>query len=39
MKVVLDTMMWVFYSTHVDGLRTRAIDRALQSRLRLFTSE
>jgi predicted nucleic acid-binding protein len=38
MKVVLDTMMWVSYSTHADGPRARIIDRALQSRVRLFTS-
>lgn len=39
MKVVPDTMMWVSYSTHADGARARVIDRALQSRARLFTSE
>jgi uncharacterized protein len=38
MKVVLDTMMWVSYSTHADGARARVIDRALRSRVRLFTS-
>ena len=39
MKVVFDTMMWVSYSTHADGLRARVIDRALSSRVRLFTSD
>ena len=39
MKVVPDTMMWVSYSIHADGARARLIDRALQSRVRLFTSE
>jgi len=39
MKVVPDTMMWVSYATRADGPRARAIDRALQGRVRLFTSE
>jgi len=39
MKVVPDTMMWVSYATHADGARARAVDRALRSRVRLFTSE
>jgi putative PIN family toxin of toxin-antitoxin system len=39
MKVVLDTMMWVSYATHADGARAQAIERALRSRARLFTSE
>jgi uncharacterized protein len=39
MKVVPDTMMWVSYATHADGPRAKALDRALRSRVRLFTSE
>ena len=39
MKVVPDSMIWVSYATHADGPRARAIDRALASRVRLFTSE
>jgi uncharacterized protein len=39
MKVVPDTMMWVSYATHADGPRAQALDRALRSRVRLFTSE
>ena len=39
MKAVPDTMLWVSYATHADGSRARVIDRALRSRVRLFTSE
>jgi putative PIN family toxin of toxin-antitoxin system len=39
MKAVLDSMMWVSYSTHADGPRAWVIDRAVRHRVRLFTSE
>jgi putative PIN family toxin of toxin-antitoxin system len=39
MKVVPDTMMWASYATRADGPRAQAIDRALRSRVRLFTSD
>jgi putative PIN family toxin of toxin-antitoxin system len=39
MKVVPDTMMWVSYATHADGARSRAIERAIDFRVRFFTSE
>jgi predicted nucleic acid-binding protein len=39
MKVVPDTMMWVSYAAHADGARAQVIERALTSRVRLFTSE
>jgi uncharacterized protein len=39
MKVVPDTMMWVSYATRADGARAQVIERALSSRVRLFTSE
>jgi predicted nucleic acid-binding protein len=39
MKVVLDTMLWVFYCTRRGGSRHRLIDRALKAKLRLFVSD
>jgi hypothetical protein len=38
-KIVPDTVLWVSYATHVDGARSRAIERAIRHRVRLFTSE
>jgi hypothetical protein len=32
MKVVLDTMLWVSYSTRRAGSRHRLIDRALEAK-------
>lgn len=39
MKVVPDTVLWVSYATHSDGARSRALERAVRHRVRLFTSE
>ncbi len=32
-------MIWVSYTIHADGARAQALDRAIRSRARLFTSE
>ena len=32
-------MMWVSYATHADGVRSRAIERAIRQRARFFTSD
>jgi len=38
MKVVPDTMLWVSYTTHRDGVRHQVLERAWRDRVRLFTS-
>jgi putative PIN family toxin of toxin-antitoxin system len=39
MKVVLDTMLWVSYTTRRHGSRHRLIDRAIKAKVRLFVSD
>ena len=39
MKVVVDTMFWVSFSTLKGGYRYRLLNRARQQRVRLFVSE
>jgi putative PIN family toxin of toxin-antitoxin system len=39
MKVVLDTMLWVYYCTRRSGSRHRLIDRALTANVRLYVSD
>lgn len=38
MKVVVDTMMWVSFSTFPHGFRGRLIEAALKRRVRFFVS-
>ncbi len=39
MKIVVDTMMWVSFTTHPNGFRGRLVEAALERRVRLFVSE
>ena len=39
MKVVIDTMMWVSFTTHPRGFRSRLIEAALERRVRFFVSK
>jgi putative PIN family toxin of toxin-antitoxin system len=38
-KVVADTMMWVSFTTHPNGFRSRLIETALKRRVRFFVSQ
>lgn len=39
MKIVVDTMMWVSFTTHPHGYRGRLVEAALKRRVRFFVSQ
>lgn len=39
MKIVVDTMMWVSFTTHPNGYRARLVDAAMKRRVRFFVSQ
>ncbi len=38
MKVVIDTMMWVSFTTHPHGFRSKLVDEAMKRRVRFYVS-